>query len=462
MYIFLNAIKNIARNKGRNMLMGIIILAIIFTVAVSMIITATTSAVIEDYKQQFGSEVALTYNREKMPSIPTDFKQPASEQLLEFGKSDLLQKTEFTASVKVALEGSKALGEEGQQIPSGVIVEGGGGNKKETDYISPKASVIASSNKELGEDFTNGFRRIVSGKLFENPNEVLVSQDFAKLNGLKPGDKITIKSTSKSAPMKQALTISGIYEDNTPPDPALKEMNLPFLNRGNEILGSLETVTGLELFHSDKVAMEGIVDAKYFLKDPAFLPQFQQELTAKGLPEYYKAATDEAGYQRVVGPVEGLGKIARTLMVVVLVLGSLILILLSSLAVRERKYEIGILRAMGMKKGKVALGLVSEMFIITTLCLFIGLGAGSAASQRIADNLLSGQVEQASQQEMPGSESFGTSPGKQAITDIEINLSGKAAGGVIGISLLLVGMSSMAGIWLVTKYEPRKILTERN
>ncbi|MFU2108463.1 FtsX-like permease family protein [Paenibacillus larvae] len=41
-----------------------------------------------------------------------------------------------------------------------------------------------------------------------------------------------------------------------------------------------------------------------------------------------------------------------TYIVIVLVLGAVILILLSSIAIRERKYEIGVLRAIGMKKGK--------------------------------------------------------------------------------------------------------------
>lgn len=52
--------------------------------------------------------------------------------------------------------------------------------------------------------------------------------------------------------------------------------------------------------------------------------------------------TDEAGYQRIVDPVEGLSKITNTFLIVVLVLGSAILILLSTLAIRERKYDISV------------------------------------------------------------------------------------------------------------------------
>jgi len=51
-----------------------------------------------------------------------------------------------------------------------------------------------------------------------------------------------------------------------------------------------------------------------------------------------------AGYQKVVGPVEGLKKISLTFMIIVLIFGAMILMLLSSIAIRERKYEIGVLR----------------------------------------------------------------------------------------------------------------------
>lgn len=100
-----------------------------------------------------------------------------------------------------------------------------------------------------------------------------------------------------------------------------------------------------------------LVNAKYCLKNPSMLKDFEAELRAKGLDEYYLVSTDEAGYQKVVGPVEGLRKISLTFMIIVLIFGAVILIILSSIAIRERKYEIGVLRAMGMKKGKIILGL---------------------------------------------------------------------------------------------------------
>ena len=63
MYILQNALKNLVRNKGRNLMIGAIIFVIILTTVVSLIINNTSSAVIEDYKERFASEVRITsYN----------------------------------------------------------------------------------------------------------------------------------------------------------------------------------------------------------------------------------------------------------------------------------------------------------------------------------------------------------------------------------------------------------------
>ncbi len=50
-------------------------------------------------------------------------------------------------------------------------------------------------------------------------------------------------------------------------------------------------------------------------------------------------------------------------MTLVLVFGGSVLILISILGIRERKYEIGVLRAMGMKKEKLLLELCLKHYL---------------------------------------------------------------------------------------------------
>lgn len=63
--------------------------------------------------------------------------------------------------------------------------------------------------------------------------------------------------------------------------------------------------------------------------------------------------TDESSLERMVEPVESLKSLSLTFLIIILILGAVIMLLLSVIAVRERKYEIGVLRAMDMKKKKI-------------------------------------------------------------------------------------------------------------
>ena len=43
------------------------------------------------------------------------------------------------------------------------------------------------------------------------------------------------------------------------------------------------------------------------------------------------------------------------------------------LNIRDRKYEIGVLRAIGMSKVKLILSLLTELFIVTIIAFVIGI-----------------------------------------------------------------------------------------
>ncbi len=470
MYIFRNAVKNIGRNKGRNILLAVIIFAIILTTAVSIIINTTTSAIIKDYKARFSAEVAIHYDINNTKST-TQYIALTPSQMIDFSKSDYLQKTIFNVSMPITFESLRAFDDDKKEMSiDGTVNSNGSANSTDSNShatVQTLGQIVASNQSNISYDFKNEFRKIISGKIYSAKDECIISEQFAKLNKLSVGDSILVKSNLKNKPMPHTLKISGIYSDNT-----MTEGNMPSMykfvptaasNRNNEILMSFDTAMGMEMTSKSDYF---IVDAKYFLKDPAMLKDFQDELTKKGLPNNYTVTADDEGYNKVVGPVEGLAKITQSFLLVVLLLGSIILILLSTLAIRERKYEIGVLRAMGMKKVKVALGLISEMLVITALCLVLGLGVGSAVSQPVANSMLTNQVELAiANQNNDGvvAEAIDRSnEPEKPLSKLEINLNMNAVIQIILISLALAGTSSIVGILYITKYEPMKILSERN
>jgi putative ABC transport system permease protein len=180
------------------------------------------------------------------------------------------------------------------------------------------------------------------------------------------------------------------------------------------------------------------IDAVYYLNSPDMLSDFETEMRGKGLPGDWLVYKDELSYNRMVSPIGKLKDISLTFLIVVLAFGSSIMILLSVIAIRERKYEIGVLRAMGMKKNKVALSLWTETITITCICFVIGLLAGTALSHPVSNALWTGEGQ------------------INVVLDIITILE------IFGVSILLASIAGAVSVSRITKYEPIKILMERD
>jgi len=218
------------------------------------------------------------------------------------------------------------------------------------------------------------------------------------------------------------------------------------------------------------------MSAEYFLRNPDYLELFENEVRAKGLPDTYIVSIDQAAFDRVTGPMLSMQSAVMTFSVVILILGAIVLALISFLVVRERKYEVGVLRAMGMEKRKVAFGIFTEAVMITTLCLLLGLGVGNnAIAQPVADGLLESRVVAAeARSEELGHDIGGAviiwggqiqtehSIGYRPESEITVGLSGNVIIQIIVITLGLAALSGMIGVVVITRYEPLKILRERN
>ena len=183
------------------------------------------------------------------------------------------------------------------------------------------------------------------------------------------------------------------------------------------------------------------IEAIYYLSHPGMLANFEAELRNMGLPDNYFVASEAASFENVARYLENLRNLTLTFLAIVLVLGAFTITLLSVIYIRERKYEIGVLRAMGMKKSKVALSLWIEMLAITCICFALGIGVGTMLSQPVTNMILAGQA---------GS------------INVNVSVNTLTAMQILGVSVLLASIAGIISISRITKYEPLKILVERN
>lgn len=452
MYIFKNAIKNLFRNKGRNIMIAIIMLSMLSFTAISMIINTTTDNVIKNYKEQFGSEIFLRYDETKIAEEQkngnwVDIPEISDDVKIALADSTYLKETmihilypSYAKELKGLDQGKKESGE-GDTI--GIVP-----SSNET-YYEANVVIHGYNTPELMKDFKEGKRTITSGKMFEKNDECVISEDFAKLNNLKIGDQIKIRDCNMEAEFAPlVLTITGIYYDSI-------ENKFGYIsaatNPRNDIITTYETMKNYQRDVANTKLYT--VDTTYYLKNPDMLSAFNEEAHEKGLHKNYMMSTDELSYNRIVKPAESLAGVSNIFLCAVLLVGSMILILLSMLSIRERKYEIGVLRAIGMRKQKVVRGILYESLLTMSMCLVIGLTIGAAIAQPVSNMMIQNQQQQ-------DYKSFGGAMIEQE--EIVVSLTPKAILDVSIIALLLVVLSTSVGVMYIVRYEPMKILSERN
>ena len=59
MYVMQNAVRNIFRNKGRNIILAFIFFLIICAATVAFLMNSATKSVLRDYRNQFGNQVTI-------------------------------------------------------------------------------------------------------------------------------------------------------------------------------------------------------------------------------------------------------------------------------------------------------------------------------------------------------------------------------------------------------------------
>lgn len=289
--------------------------------------------------------------------------------------------------------------------------------------------LIGYTDLSVAEDFAGSANKLSSGRFPKHDNECIVSSQYAEHNKLKTGDTISVSGQSKSDTKTIPLTITGIYDANR-----LEATAESFGDLYGNVYTTFNTLknSGFHYIWADK--------AIYQLGSPKEAELFEKELHAKGASKYcflaYENSADE--YARNTKPLENISHIAGNFTLSAGAFGAAVLFLISLLNVRERKYEIGVLRSMGMKKTGVARGMIYEVWLLMLISFAAGIFAGAALIKPIASSL------------------------SGSLTDISISLPPVAVALCAGLAFFLSIVSSLCAVFAVMNHEPMKILSERN
>lgn len=211
---------------------------------------------------------------------------------------------------------------------------------------------------------------------------------------------------------------------------------------------------------------------------------FKEEVKNKAVSEgfdedmYIVTSSDVASFKEGLKPLENLKTFATTFLYLTLAIGAIVLIVISVISIRDRKYEIGVLAAMGIKKLKLSLMFMVEVLTVTLVAILIGAAIGSAVSVPVTNNLLSAQVQQqeidsSKQQQqvqtpgMPSGDMKAPEDGEVSgkvdyIDSVEFSVDIFVVLKMLAIGIGLAIVSGFTSILFILRYDPKQILANRD
>ncbi len=329
--------------------------------------------------------------------------------------------------------------------------------------------------------------------LTSNENNCVISDSLASENELSVGDTFTLINPENKEE-SYTFTIVGIGDSTKSSDNNDTSSNASF--EDNYIYVSYSAV---EKIAENSSTLNGDAtvendDKKAIKLTPSYSAKFifanltdYNTFNKNAENNYNVISEDVSNYEESISQLKTLGKYATYFLIVIFIIGAFVLIIINLFSIRNRKYEIGVLTAIGMKKYKVATQFVIELFVVTFAALIIGSSIGAVSSVPVTNKLLksinssktqeiaetdfenqpqmpNGNLESGKQNERPEQPSFDNFGGKTksyiASVNSATNLTVILEMIVVGIGLTLI--SSLAAMLFVMRYEPLKILNNRD
>mgnify|MGYP001344766111 CR=1 FL=1 len=494
MYVVKNALRNISRAKGRNILFGIIVLIIAVSACLSLSIREAANTAKEEGLSELNITGNITLNTDKLMKNAggsssekpdkSDMKkamQGASSlslsKLEKYAKCESVKDFYYTTSVS-ADSGSDDL----EAVESSSDSNMPGGSQDSSDQSD--FTITGYSSDEAMTDFVDGTSTIKKGSVFEentSENQCIISSSLATYNDLSVGDKIKLTATDDDDnDVTFTLTVCGIYKTSSSSQSQSAGGGMMNFDSSNNIYMSYKALNNI--CESDNIT--GMVNGTYTFKDYSAYKKFKTEAHDAGLSSKYTVTSQDVNqYEQSLQPLNNLSKFATIFMIIVLVIGCVILFVLTLFNIRDRKYEIGALAAIGMKKKTIAKQFIYELIAVTFAALVLGTAIGGVTSVPITNSLLSSQITSQQEDNQNQMQQFGRESGSSSSDSSSSGTkapSGNTGGGsssvssvssatdfkvvleLLGIGMILTLLSGGIAVATVMRYDTLEILTDRD
>lgn len=500
MNFFKRAWLSMKARKGRSVLQLIIFTVVCVLILSGFTIQSAADKASELAREQLGGTVTLTVDREKQmqtmreeasssDSSSTESKPQFQSSPIDVSDANDLAKLNHVASYNYysstqalasgfdPIESSGDTSSSNDESSTTAETQGPGGGQGGPQMVDADLSISGLLDSATSTDFEAGTSELTSGVAItsadKDKNVAMVEENLAEENDWKVGDSFTV--TSSDGNTKITLKIVGIYK--TTDSGSDMAQNFSFLNPYNKVYVPYtiaNTIKGSDYKNT-------VDSAVYTMDDAANISAFEKEAKKVDSIDWdtFKLDANDTLYQQMIGPINSVASFSKNIVYIVSIAGALILGLLVMMQVRDRKYEMGVLLAIGEKRGK----LIAQFFVEILIVALVSFGLAAASSHyvaQLAGNQLLAQQNSSTNETTTSTENRGPGGGGgqggpggfgQSVSnltknteqikelDIQVTLEDMLKMGGIGIGIAFI--SVLLPATLVLRMNPKTILTKQ-
>ena len=365
------------------------------------------------------------------------------------------------------------------------------------DITRKSIRIYGNTDTSLYDKFRSGAFELVEGRYItpEDRCKVLVSEELAELNNLHIGDTFTVSVRGVSIGLydnvaknlgEAKLEVVGIFHVNgyQPTGRFVSESEITY----NWLLADENIVKQFRVFVEQGAnptsEIDSIDDVKYndltfFVDNPARLNEIVEKVRQSDVEnaDFFDVALDDTMYKSTVEPLNSIRNLITGMMVALAAGCVVVLLIVFTLWVRDRRKEIAIYISMGLEKASIVGQLLLEAVIITAIAFAVAFPISQPLTDYAGNTMLASSIEAAQPDDTPKEYSLdelreaamGQGIGKlftyesstySGPEQIDFSLGAPELAALAALELLIIAGAICKGSMFLFRMAPKQILTD--
>ena len=169
--------------------------------------------------------------------------------------------------------------------------------------------------------------------------------------------------------------------------------------------------------------------------------------------------------------IENVSKFATTFLIITLIISAVVLLIVNMINIRERKYEIGVFRTIGLSKFKLTMQFITELLMVSLVSLVLGAVIGEVSAKSVGNYLLQSEITETENSKEEQNNNFGrgdierkfnTGVQVKQIDEMNTVVNYVVIIELLGIGLVLTFISGLSSMINIQRFSPLTILKERS